>query len=65
MGCTVHGVAKSRTQLSDFHFQFHLGFIHNICLSAIKTSRFKALKNKNHNVNVEKNMKEIIKHICC
>ena len=21
MDCTVHGVAKSRTQLSDFHFQ--------------------------------------------
>ena len=22
--CIVHGVAKSQTQLSDFHFQFHL-----------------------------------------
>ena len=22
MGYTVHGVAKSRTQLSDFHFHF-------------------------------------------
>ena len=21
MGCKVHGIAKSRTQLSDFHFQ--------------------------------------------
>ena len=24
MDCIVHGVAKSRTQLSDFHFHFHL-----------------------------------------
>ena len=24
MGYTVHEVAKSRTQLSNFHFQFHL-----------------------------------------
>ena len=23
MGCIVHGVAKSRTRLRDFHFQFH------------------------------------------
>ena len=22
MGCIVHGVAKSRTRLSDFHFHF-------------------------------------------
>ena len=22
MGCIVHGVAKSQTQLSDFHFHF-------------------------------------------
>ena len=22
MGCIVHGVSKSRTRLSDFHFQF-------------------------------------------
>ena len=25
MDCIVHGVAKSQTQLSDFHFHFHLG----------------------------------------
>ena len=25
MDCIVHGVAKSRTQLSDFHFHFPLG----------------------------------------
>ena len=24
MDCTVHGVAKSQTQLSDFHFHFSL-----------------------------------------
>ena len=24
MGCIVHGVAKSQTGLSDFHFHFHL-----------------------------------------
>ena len=24
MDCIVHGVAKSRTQLSDFHFHFHV-----------------------------------------
>ena len=23
MDCIVHGIAKSRTQLSDFHFHFH------------------------------------------
>ena len=23
MDCVVHGVAKSRTRLSDFHFHFH------------------------------------------
>ena len=23
MDCIVHGVAKGRTQLSDFHFYFH------------------------------------------
>ena len=23
MGCIVHGVTKSQTQLSDFHFHFH------------------------------------------
>ena len=23
MDCIVHGVAKSQTQLSDFHFHFH------------------------------------------
>ena len=23
MDCVVHGVAKSQTQLSDFHFHFH------------------------------------------
>ena len=28
MDCTVHGVAKSRTQLSDFHF--HLGLEYKI-----------------------------------
>ena len=25
MDCIVHGVAKSRTQLNDFHFHFPLG----------------------------------------
>ena len=24
MGCIVHGVTKSQTQLSDLHFHFHL-----------------------------------------
>ena len=24
MGCIVHGVAKSQTQLSDCHFHFHI-----------------------------------------
>ena len=24
MACIVHGVTKSQTQLSDFHFHFHL-----------------------------------------
>ena len=26
MDCIVHGVAKSQTQLSDFHFHFQKGF---------------------------------------
>ena len=26
MDCIVHGVAKSRTRLSDFHFHFHPSF---------------------------------------
>ena len=26
MDCIVHGVTKSRTQLSDFHFHFHPSF---------------------------------------
>ena len=27
MDCIVHGVAKSWTQLSDFHFHIHLAFL--------------------------------------
>ena len=27
MGCIDHGVAKGRTQLSDFHFHFPLGHV--------------------------------------
>ena len=27
MGCIVHGVAKSQTQLSDFHFQYTLTIV--------------------------------------
>ena len=26
-GCVVHGVAKSRTQLTDFHFHFKGGIV--------------------------------------
>ena len=26
MDCTAHGVAKSQTQLNDFHFHFHRYF---------------------------------------
>ena len=29
---TVHGVAKSRTQLSDFHFRGYMWFMHTIYL---------------------------------
>ena len=29
MDCIVHGVAKSRTQLSDFHFHFHFSSVYN------------------------------------
>ena len=27
MDCTAHGVAKSQTRLSDFHFHFSLSYI--------------------------------------
>ena len=29
MDCTVHGVAKSRTQLSEFHFHYVKDTLHN------------------------------------
>ena len=32
MGCIVHGVAKSQTQLSDFHFTSYTFFFKNIYL---------------------------------
>ena len=32
MDCIVHGVAKSRTPLSDFHFHFHT-VLHSGCIS--------------------------------
>ena len=35
MDCIVHGVAKSRTRLSDFHFTFHfVGNRQTVCLSS-------------------------------
>ena len=36
MVCIVHGVAKSQTQLSDLHFQFHIKL------------QWKSYKQKNH-----------------
>ena len=38
MGCIVHGVAKSRTRLSDFHFRIDVNFMtatHSIALSFV------------------------------
>ena len=35
MDCIVHGVAKSRTRLSDFHFDFSNPF--NLLLRGMKT----------------------------
>ena len=31
MDCTIHGVAKSQTRLSDFHFHLSLSYTHS-CL---------------------------------
>ena len=31
MDCIVHGVPKSGTQLSDFHFHFHIWVLKEIC----------------------------------
>ena len=33
MDCVVHGVAKSRTQLSDFHFHFSIKNFFSVCKS--------------------------------
>ena len=45
MGCIVHGVAKSRTQLSDFHFQTNVSAFQISCFtfffSLIGDSRLK------------------------
>ena len=30
MDCIAHGVAKSRTLVSDFHFRFHLTYLGHI-----------------------------------
>ena len=40
MDCTIHGVAKSQTQLSDFHF-------HYIMESYINIGKIKAFFNEN------------------
>ena len=46
MGCIVHGVAKSRTQLSDFHFQNNVSAFQISCFtfffSLIGDSRLKS-----------------------
>ena len=41
MGCIVHGVTKSRTQLSDFHFTWNkkLGSPKGIQFSNLQVSR--------------------------
>ena len=35
MDCIAHGVAKSRTQLSDFPFHFHLVRVLDVLLQAV------------------------------
>ena len=35
MDCIVYGVAKSRTQLSDFHFKFHFNISLYICPTSL------------------------------
>ena len=35
--CIVHGVTKSQTQRSDFHFQFSVAHWYRICLSMQET----------------------------
>lgn len=37
MDCITHGVTKSQTQLSNFHFHFHEGLVEaSLLLSTIK-----------------------------
>ena len=36
MGCTVHGVTKSRTQLRDFHFHVFI-WLHQVLVIAFGT----------------------------
>ena len=37
MDCILHGVARSQTRLSDFHFQFHPGPETRSCTLKLKT----------------------------
>ena len=56
MDCTVHGITKRQTQLSNFHFHCHPKFIYAVLLFTkfyiLKTSIFKSLQSfKNEQVN--------------
>ena len=35
MGCIVHGVAKSQTRLSDFHFSWQNNFLLYMCTTSL------------------------------
>ena len=49
MDCIVHGVAKSRTQLSDFHFHFHFHFhIYILYKRERERKRKESCSNSNH-----------------
>ena len=39
MDCRVHGIAKSRTQLSDFHFHIHIIIHIQVGLNAMTGSK--------------------------
>ena len=38
VGCIVHGVAKSQTRLSDFHFHFHMWGTDYVTLTSVSLS---------------------------
>ena len=53
MNCTVHGVAKSRTRLSDFHFYSHTPYCHIIVYLLSLLATMATTKAVNHHAFTE------------